>query len=120
MGFPALANLGSLQTMPRTVNTGLGAVFVLAALVLLGRDSLVDFALALLIGIIVGTYSSVFFATPLAIVLESRPGGLVPKLATRVRASRPQASGTRAPGRRASRPPVARPQTSRAPSYRKG
>jgi SecD/SecF fusion protein len=74
--FADVANTACLQTVPRTVNTGLGAVFVLAALAILGGDSLVDFAVALLIGIIVGTYSSVFLATPLAIVFESRPGGL--------------------------------------------
>jgi SecD/SecF fusion protein len=85
--FATLANRGSLQTVPRTVNTGLGAIFVLIALAVLGRDSLVDFALALLIGVLVGTYSSVFFATPLAIVFESRPGGLVPTLDARVRAA---------------------------------
>ncbi|GIJ52776.1 protein translocase subunit SecD [Virgisporangium aurantiacum] len=81
--FATLANLGCLQTVPRTVNTGLGALFVLVALAVLGRDSLVDFAVALLIGIIAGTYSSVFLAAPLAIVFESRPGGLVGKLAVR-------------------------------------
>ncbi|MDI6104089.1 protein translocase subunit SecD [Actinoplanes sp. NEAU-A12] len=75
--FARLANTGCLQTVPRTVNTGLGAVFILAALAVLGGDSLVDFALALLIGIAVGTYSSVFVAAPLAVVFESRPGGLV-------------------------------------------
>ncbi|MEU8819911.1 protein translocase subunit SecD [Actinoplanes sp. NPDC048796] len=74
--FSRLVNTGSLQTVPRTVNTGLGAVFILTALAVLGGDSLVDFALALLIGIVVGTYSSVFLAAPLAIVFESRPGGL--------------------------------------------
>ncbi|MEU4690391.1 protein translocase subunit SecD [Actinoplanes sp. NPDC023714] len=74
--FPSLVNTGSLQTVPRTVNTGLGAVFILTALAVLGGDSLVDFALALLVGIVVGTYSSVFLAAPLAIVFESRPGGL--------------------------------------------
>ena len=74
--FARLVNTGSLQTVPRTVNTGLGAVFILTALAVLGGDSLVDFALALLIGIVVGTYSSVFLAAPLAVVLESRPGGL--------------------------------------------
>jgi SecD/SecF fusion protein len=40
--------------------------------VALGGDSLTDFALALLIGVGVGTYSSVFVATPLAVELESR------------------------------------------------
>jgi SecD/SecF fusion protein len=75
--FADLANLGSLQTVPRTVNTGLGAIFILAALAVFGGDSLVDFAVALLVGIIVGTYSSVFLATPLAVVFESGRGGLV-------------------------------------------
>lgn len=74
--FAKLVNTGSLQTVPRTVNTGLGAVFILTALAVLGGDSLTDFALALLIGIVVGTYSSVFLAAPLAIVFESRRGGL--------------------------------------------
>jgi SecD/SecF fusion protein len=70
--FADLANTACLQTLPRTVNTGLGAVFVLAALALLGGDSLVDFAVALLVGIGVGTYSSVFLATPLAIQFDTR------------------------------------------------
>jgi SecD/SecF fusion protein len=73
--FAELANTGSLQTVPRTVNTGLGAIFILAALALFGEASLVDFALALLIGIVVGTYSSVFLAAPLAVTFESGPGG---------------------------------------------
>ncbi|QXJ25094.1 protein translocase subunit SecD [Actinomadura graeca] len=68
--FARVANLGALQTVPRTVNTGMGAVFILAALAVLGGDSLTDFAIALLVGIGVGTYSSVFTATPLAIVFE--------------------------------------------------
>ncbi|GAA4960477.1 protein translocase subunit SecD [Actinoplanes utahensis] len=73
--FARLANTGALQTVPRTVNTGLGAIFILAALAVLGGDSLVDFAVALLVGIIVGTYSSVFVANPLAVVFESRRAG---------------------------------------------
>ncbi|MEW2352811.1 protein translocase subunit SecD [Spirillospora sp. NPDC029432] len=68
--FAEVANAGALQTVPRTVNTGMGALFILAALAFLGGDSLTDFAIALLIGIVVGTYSSVFVATPLAVVLE--------------------------------------------------
>lgn len=73
--FAELANTGSLQTVPRTVNTGLGAIFILIALAVLGGDSLFDFALALLIGIIVGTYSSVFLAAPMTVMFESRRGG---------------------------------------------
>ena len=70
--FAATANLACLQTMPRTINTGVGALFILTALTLLGGSSLTDFALALLVGIAVGTYSSMFTATPLAIELEKR------------------------------------------------
>jgi SecD/SecF fusion protein len=65
-----LANRACLQTIPRTVNTGLGALFILAALFVLGGDTLTDFALALLIGILVGTWSSVFVATPLLVAFE--------------------------------------------------
>jgi SecD/SecF fusion protein len=72
---PELANLACLQTVPRTVNTGLGAVFILVALAILGGGSLTDFALALLIGIGVGTYSSVFTATPIAVELLGRNRG---------------------------------------------
>ena len=39
---------------------------------MLGGDTLSDFALALLVGIVVGTYSSVFTATPVALALEER------------------------------------------------
>ena len=67
-----LINQACLQTIPRTVNTGLGALFILAALWVLGGETLADFALALLVGIIVGTYSSVFLAAPLVATLESR------------------------------------------------
>ncbi|WP_164555555.1 MULTISPECIES: protein translocase subunit SecD [unclassified Streptomyces] len=69
-----VTNLAILQTVPRTVNTGIGVIFILAALALLGGDSLTDFALALLIGMLVGTYSSVLTASPLAIVLDKYAG----------------------------------------------
>jgi SecD/SecF fusion protein len=68
-------NTAVLQTVPRTVNTGLGAVFILSALFVLGGDSLGDFALALLIGIAVGTFSSSFTAAPALIELETRRPG---------------------------------------------
>jgi SecD/SecF fusion protein len=70
--FVRIANSAILSTLPRTVNTGIGALFILVALVVLGGDTLTDFALALLIGIVVGTYSSVFTATPLAVALQGR------------------------------------------------
>ncbi|MBC7270391.1 MAG: protein translocase subunit SecD [Streptomyces sp.] len=70
--LPGIANQAFLQTLPRTVNTGVGAAFILAALAVLGGSSLTDFALALLIGLAVGTYSSIFTATPVALELHHR------------------------------------------------
>ncbi len=67
-----VVNDACLQTIPRTVNTGLGALFILVALYALGGETLADFALALLIGIVVGTYSSVFTAAPLLVVFGRR------------------------------------------------
>lgn len=72
-----VVNDACLQTIPRTINTGLGALFILVALYFLGGETLADFALALLIGIVVGTYSSVFTAAPVAVALEGgRSGGV--------------------------------------------
>jgi SecD/SecF fusion protein len=64
--FAHIADQALLQTLPRTVNTGRGAALVL------GGETLTDFALALLTGLVVGTYSSMFTATPLAIELHKR------------------------------------------------
>ncbi len=61
-----------LQTVPRTVNTGLGAMLILATLAVLGGDSLQDFAIALLLGLSVGIYSTMFTAAPLAVWAEER------------------------------------------------
>ncbi|MBW4720737.1 protein translocase subunit SecD [Saccharothrix obliqua] len=61
-----------LQTLPRTVNTGIGVLFVLAALLVLGDGSLADFATALLIGLVAGTASTIVTASPVAIALEGR------------------------------------------------
>ncbi len=71
-GLRAEVNLAILQTIPRTVNTGLGAMFILAALAVLGGDSLTDFAVALLLGLTIGIYSTICTASPLAIWAEER------------------------------------------------
>jgi SecD/SecF fusion protein len=78
--FSDLANKAAVETVPRTVNTGLGSMFILAALAILGGDSLRDFSIALLIGLVVGTYSSIFMATPLLTYFQERwPLGRVKK-----------------------------------------
>ncbi|MFI1585489.1 protein translocase subunit SecD [Embleya sp. NPDC020630] len=92
-----IADTAVFQTLPRTVNTGSGALFVLIALAVLGGDSLADFALALLIGVVAGTVSTVTVATPAAVALESRTTPTPP------RTPRPQSSPDHHSGR-ASRP----------------
>ncbi|MEU9297377.1 protein translocase subunit SecD [Streptomyces sp. NPDC048266] len=70
--LPDLADRAVAQTLPRTVNTGMGALFVLVALAVLGGDSLTDFSVALLAGVVLGMASTVFTAMPLAVALETR------------------------------------------------
>ncbi|MFF3287062.1 protein translocase subunit SecD [Streptomyces sp. NPDC003023] len=69
-----LADRAVAQTLPRTVNTGMGALFVLIALAVLGGDSLADFSVALLAGVVVGIASTVFTAMPVAVLLHDRYG----------------------------------------------
>jgi preprotein translocase subunit SecF len=56
------------QTLVRSINTSLTVIFVLLALLLFGGESIHNFVLALFIGIIAGTYSSIFIASPILIV----------------------------------------------------
>ncbi len=55
------------QTLARSINTSLTAILVLFALFLMGADSIKHFVLTLLIGMFIGTYSSIFVAAPLAV-----------------------------------------------------
>lgn len=70
--LPDLADAAVMRTLPRTVNTGMGAMFILIALAVLGGDSLTDFSVALLAGVTAGMASTVLTATPLAVLLERR------------------------------------------------
>jgi preprotein translocase subunit SecF len=68
--FPELVNGAILQTLGRSINNSLTVIIMLAALVLLGGESIRWFAVALLIGAITGTYSSTFTAAPLLVVWD--------------------------------------------------
>jgi preprotein translocase subunit SecF len=75
--FAEQANLAVNQTFMRSINTSLISTLPVLALMvvavwLLGVGTLKDLALVQLIGIIVGTYSSIFFATPLLVTLRER------------------------------------------------
>jgi len=85
--FHRVVGRAVLSTLPRTVNTGLSTIVILAALLVVGGDTLADFALALLIGIVIGTVSTISVAAPLAIELERRYPA-PPKRARRTREAR--------------------------------
>jgi len=65
------------QVLSRTVIVSLTVVLVLIPLTLFGGEVLHDFSLALLMGVVVGTYSSVFVASPLLILWKGTPGKLL-------------------------------------------
>jgi len=65
--FPDIVNLSINQTLSRTVITSLTTLFVVFSLYILGGSVIHDFAFALLIGIVIGTYSSIFVASPLLV-----------------------------------------------------
>jgi len=73
--FAEQANLAVNQTFMRSINTSLISVLPIVSLMvvavwLLGVGTLMDLALVQLVGVIVGTYSSIFFATPLLVTLR--------------------------------------------------
>ncbi len=65
--FEILANKAVLQSMTRTFYTGISTLIMLFTLYFLGSESIRWFVLALIIGIVIGTYSSMFVATPLLV-----------------------------------------------------
>jgi preprotein translocase subunit SecF len=65
--FEATVNRSVNETLVRSVNTSLTVLLVLGALYFVGPNSLRHFVLALLVGIAVGTYSSIFLASPLLV-----------------------------------------------------
>lgn len=72
--FTIVANLSIAQTLARSLSTSLTVVLVLVALLLFGGESIRYFVIALLIGVISGTYSSIFNATALLCLWEEKLG----------------------------------------------
>jgi preprotein translocase subunit SecF len=68
LSFEQVVNLSIMQTAARSIITSFTVVLVLAAILIAGGATLKGFALALLIGIVSGTYSSIFNAAPLLVV----------------------------------------------------
>jgi len=70
--FEDIVNHSIVQTLPRSINTQLTSMFTLTALVLFGGSSIRNFVAILLIGLISGTFSSIFNASQLLVVWENR------------------------------------------------
>ena len=70
-------NAGINQVLSRTMITTLTIVLVLIPLTFFGGEVLHDFSLALLIGVLVGTYSSIFVASPILVVWKGSKGKLL-------------------------------------------
>jgi len=68
--FAEIVNHSILQTMGRSITTSFTVVLTLATLLLFGGSATQEFVLALLIGIVSGTYSSIFNAAPLLVVWQ--------------------------------------------------
>lgn len=66
--FGGTVNRSLNQTLTRSINTSLTVLLVLLAITLMGGSSIHYFALALLVGIFFGTYSSIFLASPLLVM----------------------------------------------------
>ncbi len=63
--FSKIVNAGLSSTLGRTINTSLTTLLVLLAIFLFGGDSIKGFMFAMIIGVVVGTYSSLFVASPI-------------------------------------------------------
>jgi preprotein translocase subunit SecF len=70
--YEQAANVSLNHVMMRSVNTSIVSILPISSLLLFGGETLKDFAFAMLVGVIVGTYSSVFVAAPILVVLKER------------------------------------------------
>ena len=68
--FETVVGASVKQTIGRSINTSLTVILVLLAIFFLGGESTKYFSLALLIGVAIGTYSSIFLASPLLVTLQ--------------------------------------------------
>jgi len=73
-----VVNISLNQTFARTLITSMTTLFVLLALFLLGGELIHAFATALIVGVLVGTYSSIFVASPITLALGVTKSDLMP------------------------------------------
>jgi len=71
-GYSEVVNTSINATLSRSINTSITTLFPVILLLIMGTTALKDFAVALTIGIITGTYSSIFFASPILVAWNNR------------------------------------------------
>lgn len=74
MTFPELANFAINKTLARTLMTSVTTLIALIALTVFGGEVIRDFSIALIWGVVIGTYSSILVAVPLLLTLEPHRG----------------------------------------------
>lgn len=72
LSLAELINKSINETLSRTILTSLTTLLVLFSLFILGGGTIHDFSLAMIAGVIIGTYSSIFIASPILLVWESK------------------------------------------------
>lgn len=72
-----IMNASLNQTLSRTMMTGVTTLMVLVALAVLGGETIHNFSIALIVGIVVGTYSSIYIATPIVLGLGLTQADLI-------------------------------------------
>jgi preprotein translocase subunit SecF len=70
--FSTLVNKSINQTLGRTIITSITTIVVVLSLFILGSEAIKDFALALLVGMTVGTYSTIYIASPILLYWHSK------------------------------------------------
>lgn len=76
MPLREVIDLSINETLSRTIITGVTAVMVLAALAIFGGEALFGFSIALMVGIIIGTYSSIYVGAPIILLWGVKRGSL--------------------------------------------
>ncbi len=96
--FKDILNRSINETLPRTVLTGGAVILSLAALLVLAGEVIRPFAWVMLFGVIVGTFSSVFIASPVLLLIEQRwPGHDARGVKARVMPTQPRADAPALP-----------------------
>ena len=83
-------NFSINQTLPRTILTSLTTLLVLFALYVFGGDALKGFSATLIIGVLIGTYSSIFVASPTVLALGAKAQDLIPEEVEKEGADQPE------------------------------